>query len=412
MVWVFSTRPRTWDVRLLVPGALLALGLAAANVTPAAAAEVRQGDAVTVGPSETIDDDLYAFGNTVVIQGTVNGTVVAAGSNVMVSGAVNGDLFAAGNSVDVTGSVRNSVRAAGSSVQLAGAVGRDALLAGSTLSVAPTAPIAQDLLLGGAMATVGAPVGRNVFGSTSQLTLAAPVHGNVTGQFEDLRLQPGAVINGNLTYTSNRDVQVAPGAAVQGVAQRTPTPAATEPQRDFAPDALGWIRGLVGVAVLGLLLVLVFPAAARTSAETIGRAMWPSLGIGFATLLAVPVAALLVFGLGLVVGGWWLSLLLLEMYAIKLAVGIVVGGLFVGEWLLARAKVPALHPAWALLGGVFVLAVVGLIPVLGPLVNVVVLAVGLGAVVIAAFGARGKWGEAAALQAPRPTPIGSAPIAA
>src|SRR6266540_6669200 len=55
--------------------ALFGTLLLSAGAAPALAAEVRQGDSVVVGPNETINDDLYAFGSTVTILGTVNGDV-------------------------------------------------------------------------------------------------------------------------------------------------------------------------------------------------------------------------------------------------------------------------------------------------------------------------------------------------
>src|SRR3954454_9859371 len=97
--------------------ALLAVLLAPG---PALAAEVRGGDVVVVGPGETIDDDLYAAGQSITIRGQVHGSVFAAGSSVTVAGVVPGDLFAAASTVDVPGTVAGSVHAAGGNVALGG----------------------------------------------------------------------------------------------------------------------------------------------------------------------------------------------------------------------------------------------------------------------------------------------------
>ena len=49
------------------------LGSASYQVPATAlAAEVRSGDTVTIGPYEVVTDDLYVFGNNLVIEGTVN----------------------------------------------------------------------------------------------------------------------------------------------------------------------------------------------------------------------------------------------------------------------------------------------------------------------------------------------------
>jgi hypothetical protein len=67
------------------------------------AAEVRSGGTVTVGPDEVVNDDLYAFGTNVLVQGIVGGDVIAAGATVSVTGRVTGSVMAAGNSVTVNG---------------------------------------------------------------------------------------------------------------------------------------------------------------------------------------------------------------------------------------------------------------------------------------------------------------------
>ena len=65
------------------------------TATPAAAADIRQGNDVIIGPTETVEDDLYAFAATIAINGTVHGDVVAAGNNVSVDGSEVARLAAA-----------------------------------------------------------------------------------------------------------------------------------------------------------------------------------------------------------------------------------------------------------------------------------------------------------------------------
>jgi hypothetical protein len=60
-------------------GALVVFG----GMAPAAlAAEIRQGRMIVVAPTERIGDNLYAFGSSVTILGTVSGDVFAAGNAV------------------------------------------------------------------------------------------------------------------------------------------------------------------------------------------------------------------------------------------------------------------------------------------------------------------------------------------
>jgi hypothetical protein len=150
------------------------------------------------------------------------------------------------------------------------------------------------------------------------------------------------------------------------------------------------IRGFIGLAALGILLVLAFPRAAATTAATVQVQWAASLGLGFALLVGIPVLALVVFGLGLVVGGWWIGLMLLSLYA-GLA---VIGYLAFAEWLgltsLRLSKAPA-RPVWALLLGLLILGLATIIPVLGALVVFGAIVFGIGAVALTGwqrYGAR------------------------
>ncbi len=91
--------------------------------------------------------------------------------------------------------------------------------------------------------------------------------------------------------------------------------------------------------------------------------------------------AVLVFGLGLVIGGWWIGLVLLTLYAILA----VAGYLAVAEWLglaaLCISKVEA-RPVWALLLGLLILGLATVIPVLGGLVVFGAIVFGIGAVTL------------------------------
>ena len=87
-------------LRLLRLVALIALILAL-TPAPAAAADIRSGQDITIATTDTIDDDLYAFGTNISINGTIHGDLIAGGSNISVDGNVTGDVIAAGNSVAI-----------------------------------------------------------------------------------------------------------------------------------------------------------------------------------------------------------------------------------------------------------------------------------------------------------------------
>ncbi|MBI4498827.1 MAG: hypothetical protein HY689_13120 [Chloroflexi bacterium] len=378
MRWV-----RLWHLVIVL---LLAL-----TPTPARAAEPRFDGEVIVGPGEIIEDDLYAFGGTVTIQGTVMGDVIAFGGSVSVAGPVTGDVIIAGGNTTISGEVGGSVRAAGGDLVITGPVGEDVLVGAGTLSIGPDARIGRDLLVGSGSATVAGQVGRNVLAGAGDLTLAGTVDGNVRAAVETLRVMPSAVIGGNLAYTSEREAEIAPGATVRGTVERQEperAPAERDPLARARDQALGWLRTLVGMFALGALFVLLVPGFSRRTADTLGRSPWASLGLGVALLLTVPLAALLLFLIGLVVGGWWLGIITLALYGIGLALSYAMTGLFVGRWLLVRAGRTGVHLVWALLLGLILLTLAGLLPFVGGVIVLLAVLFGLGALVLAGARAR------------------------
>jgi hypothetical protein len=209
-----------------------------------------------------------------------------------------------------------------------------------------------------------------------------------------LSLDDGAVVGGNLIYTSNQKAAIATGATVRGaIQQHTPQrmgvwPAAG-PFGHTGDSVIGWLRTLIGLFVLGLLFILLAPRFGRRTVGTLGGSPWASLGLGIALLICVPIAALLVFVVGLFVGGWWLALILLALYGIALVLSVAVSGLFLGRWILERVGRRPVPLVWALLLGLGLLLLVSLVPVAGGVVIAVAMFCGLGALALTAVRSSG-----------------------
>jgi len=345
-----------------------------------AAADLRQGSDVTVGPGETINDNIYAGAGTISINGTVNGTVFAGGGTITVSGNIARDLIIGGGTINVTGHVGGSIIAAGGNLTLNGPVAQDIVVTGGTIDVGAGATIGRDLVVAGGMATVSAPVGRRVQVAAGSLTLRGHVAGDVRGSVDHLKLD-GAQIGGNLDYTSNNAVQLVNGASVAGTTTRhIPT---DQGAARVGNRFVGWLQSLIGIFALGLLLIFLLPGVGTRAIDTERAQPWASLGIGAAICVITPIVALIVFIVGIFIGTWWLGLLLIPLWILVLAVGYVVSGFLVGRLIFARVGWGHYHDALALLGGLVVLTLLGLLPLFGPLVWLAALVFGTGALALA-----------------------------
>jgi len=383
---------------LALAPALLALAPVAAH-----AADLRQGSDVTIPAGSTVADDLYASGGTVHVNGTIAGSLIAAGGTVDVSGTVQHDVMVAGGTVTISGPVTGTVRVVGGNLRLSGTIGEDLVAAGGTIDVAPGTAIGRDLVLAGGRATVAGQVGRDLTAGAGTLDLSGSVARNVKADVTNLHLENGASIGGNLDYGSDNVAQIDSGATVTGTV--THSPAQFTHQPSAAQRALdtftGWIRLVVGLFALGLLVLLPFGAFGRRAADAIGSDPLRSAGLGMALLIGVPIAALVVFVLGLLVGGWPLALAALALLAIGVAVGYVLAAVFVGRAAFRLLRTEA-HPLLDLLVGLVVLTAVGLIPILGGVVDVAAVVLGLGALTLTLF--RSWRGPATAAPAVPPAP--------
>ena len=220
--------------------ALISLAMA----SPASAFDQRSGESIVIPAGEVVVDDLYLFGNTIIINGTVKGDVVAFGGSITIgqTGVVEEDLTAAGQSVIVNGQVQDDARIAGAVLLIDsnGVIGDDLLGAGYSLEARSGSQIEKDLLFAGGQATLAGEVGGDVMVAANSLVIQGSVAGDVNaelGSAKDmpkfspfsfmpnmpqvpsapggLTVQAGAQIGGDLNYTSAEQARI-PAGVVAG----------------------------------------------------------------------------------------------------------------------------------------------------------------------------------------------------
>jgi hypothetical protein len=274
---------------------------------------------------------------------------------------------------------------AGNQVTVSAPIGSDALMAGSNVTVNAPARIGRDVLAGGNAISLLAPVGRNVSVGANSLTVSSTVGGAVNATVTDLVLGSGALVQGPISYVSDHDATVASGARFPAAMQRTPPAVrAANPWAVAGIDTLALVRGFIGLAALGIMLVLAFPRATTKTVATVQQQWAASLGLGFAFLVAMPVLSIVIFGVGLVIGGWWIGLMLLSLYAMLVVVGYLASAAWLGVTALRLSKVQS-HPIWALLLGLLTLGLATLVPVLGALAVFGAILFGIGSVVLSGW---------------------------
>jgi cytoskeletal protein CcmA (bactofilin family) len=343
----------------------------------AMASEVRSGTAATVAPGETLDEDLFATGQTVTIAGRATGDVYATGQAVVVTGTVEGDLIAAAQQVVVDGTVNGNVRAAGGVITINGHVGRNVSGLAQQLNITSSGRVDGSLLAAGETISTFGPVGRGATVGGGTVQLSGPVGGNVTTWAQTLSLGPNARIAGNLEYYSEHptDTTAVAGTVQYHLVQREERQA---PLLNGLFD-FGGLVWLIGSALLGALAIIMAPRASARAVELGRQEPLQTFGLGLLALCAVPVAIILIcitlvgIPLALVIGALYCLGLMLAWPALGLIVGTEVS-----RWVRRDQQMPVLGQ---LVVGLIALHLVTHIPVLGGLVAFLGLTFGLGLIV-------------------------------
>jgi len=361
--------------RVLVCG-LLAFGFTAAP----AAAEVTQSDLVFVRPEDTISEDLYAAGNSIRVEGRIEGDLYAVAFNeIVVSGVVTGDVVAVASRVEVTGTVEGSLRVAAAQVLIGGAIGDDVLVASWSTEVVNEGLVGRDLLNWSNRLGVSGSVDRDLAGHASTLNIAGTVEGRVVVAVGRLRVEPSARVGGDVVYQSRREAEIATDEIGGNVIRRTALPANV---RLRGLKVLTITLAALGIAAMALTLTWLWPrrVAATIAQARSGVKTWLT---GVAVVLSPFVAAgvlSLVVGLSPPEAGFPLALVLLPLVVGLL--GVVVMATLVGfvpvAGLIGRRLVPRRSVAAGVMMGMVVLFVLLAIPVVRWLVMAMGVPLGIG----------------------------------
>lgn len=342
---------------------------------------------VSVSTGAPIEDNLYVAGGMVTVGDVIVGDLLIAGGQIMVTEDVTEDLTAAGGNLTVLGNIGGDVRIAGGSILITGTVAGDLVAAGGSLVLAPGVTVGKDLILAGGQISVDADVAGDVELTGGIATLNGQIQGDVIARMEDrLTLGSGAVIEGNLEYHGPREdaLTITDGAIITGevtFVQRKGFDQA-ETEATLAAIAGGFmVFKLLASLVTALILALIFKRFTTSVALQVVRTPLKLLGLGFVTLVVVPVAfiVLLVTLLGMP-----LAFLTLLAYIFLLLLSGALGGIVVGAWLSQLVyKSPDIVVTWKNVSvGVLVLGIVGWIPVVGWIVSCGIFLATLGSIVM------------------------------
>ena len=346
------------------------------------AAEFVTGNKDTGGqvsvPASASHKNLYIAGSQVSVNGATTGDLTAAGGSVVLNGPVSGGLLAAGGSVFSNASVTGNARVAGGNITINAPVGGDLVAAGGTVTDTESGPVAGDLVAAGGSLAVNAPVAGNAYLAGGSVYINSKIGGfvKVTAS-KSLSFGPRAEISGDIFFQGSKPATLDPLAKVKTV--NFTQIKVTGPMGQFGRLAgLGILIQLLAYIIVGFVVMRFGKKFVVDSVSQAKTSPWASLGIGLAGLIVIPVAVILLF---ITIIGYYAALMVLFSYIILLMVTIILGTLFLGEYLLRLFNKSAVgFPDWQIIVlGVAAWEILKLIPVVGWVALAVIYLMALGA---------------------------------
>jgi cytoskeletal protein CcmA (bactofilin family) len=342
---------------------------------------------VTLGAEEVVDGNYYAAGETIEILGTVNGDVYAVGGQVLVKGTVNGDLITAGGVVDISGYIDQDVRVAGGQVSINAAVGKNLSAAGGNVLLSETASVGNALQVAAGTVIVKSSVGSETMIAAGSATIEGKLNGSLEAKVGNLRISPNAAILGNVDYWSPEEANISQAAGISGsITKHLPvknlTPS-TQKQIDkfvHGADILSKLLSITTTLIIGLILIKAFPNCTSRTLKALRQRPWASLGIGFASIILVPVASVLLI---LTLFGTPLGILSLIIFATYLFYARIYVIIALGDFLMKKLN-QTNNSLISLLIGIVIYYALTSLPLLGSIVKLITVFLGVGSGLIAA----------------------------
>ncbi|OGD98379.1 hypothetical protein A3A49_01420 [Candidatus Curtissbacteria bacterium RIFCSPLOWO2_01_FULL_38_11b] len=348
------------------------------------AQHIERQEIVLLPKDQVVNQDYFATGEKVTIAGIVNGDAYIAGGNLIIDGEINGDLLAAGGTVNIRGRVTDDVRVAAGQVIISGLVEGNVTVLGGSVNLENSAEIKGSLTSAAGNLSVFSPIGKGITAGAGDITIDSKISGNILTGVNSLTLNPNAEVNGNLTYVSERQANIQPGAKVSG---KTTHNLPQKPQEKDMEKILGGIFlffeiiSFLAALIMGMLLLKFFPNYIKDLVNYLDNKPLKSTGLGLLTAVVTPILIILLF---ITLVGIPASLMLLAAFLVSLYFSKIIFAMYIGQKATA-----ILGRKWTVylsfLTGLMILYLFKIIPVVGFITTIVAVLAGTGAIVQAKF---------------------------
>jgi cytoskeletal protein CcmA (bactofilin family) len=338
----------------LINGLLLAFVALVLAAAPTFAFDWQAGEVYELGQNEESSGSLYVFGQSITIDGKVNGDLICAGERVVVTGPVIGDIICASADLHLEGPVSGDIRVAGQNLSLSGEIYGSAHVLSQNFDFSGF--IARELAFAGQKAILNGQTDGDIVGFTQMVELNGHFGGDVNLTSETITIGQAAFIRDNFVYSSPKPADFTP-AQVGGQVSYQPLETDEKPAR---PQFQSWFSGrLAAIAsflLMGLLMVYAWPklitrmidegTQAPLKAFLVGLLsliLWPILSLVLlVTVIGIPLSVMLIL--------WGILVLIVARLVPAIWLGQILAGTFQAKPTLIMAALVGIPVSWFVFG--------------------------------------------------------------
>ena len=334
----------------------------------------------TLGVDETLVDESWIQASDANVNGLVKDDLFLFGENqILLDGEFKHNIWTAGAGIELTGKADRNVRLLGKTIQIKNHIGGNLLVIGDTIKVTPDATIDGDMkLLGNSIILGGITQGDLSVTASRGVTLSGRIKGNVKIIAPKIILQRDTRIDGNLTYTTGKEL-VLPKEVVAGKLKRALPATAPLFSKERLLQRLIWFFAAL---LVGLPFISLFPLTTAIASQIVRKSPFKCLWVGAIFILTLPVLGILCLSSGtgiplgaFILGGWGFL-----FYASRIIIGLVIGTL-----ILRRNNTSTGEVLRALIVGLFLIYITTAIPSISFSIWITIISMGSGALLLAMF---------------------------
>lgn len=341
---------------------------------------------VEVKKEDVINHDFFASGDVVTISGKINGDAYVFAQKVVIDGEINGDLIAAGGEILIPGVVDHDARLAASKISISGTVNGSVTAGSGEFIFDRNGRIGNSLVLGTNDVSLQGWTGKDLAIWANKVAINNAVGGSIMAAVSDLTLDPGARIDGDITYWASNNLTVNQGSDIKGQTIKHEIKNSDSTRQNIDKSLAGVrsafkVFGFLFSLILGLLIIKLMPSFSTQVAEFIAKKTFRSFWLGILALVATPLLVLILFFtiIGIPFAFILLFLLILVFCVSKIFIALAVGNLLEAKFKLNNSQLVKF------IGGLITITLISMIPIIGGIFNFVALFVGVGSFVVCIF---------------------------